>query len=54
VTQRFVEKHGWDLTVLRPGFIGGRDHGYLAAPPSRGTGAMLPSSVGGSGCRLTD
>ena len=31
VTRRFVEKHGWDLTVLRPGFIRGRDHGYLAA-----------------------
>ena len=30
VTRRFVEKHGWDLTVLRPGFIWGRDHGYLA------------------------
>jgi UDP-glucose 4-epimerase len=31
VTRRFVEKCGWDLTVLRPGFIWGRDHGYLAA-----------------------
>jgi UDP-glucose 4-epimerase len=31
VTRRFVEKHGWDLTVLRPGFIWGRDHAYLAA-----------------------
>jgi UDP-glucose 4-epimerase len=31
VTRRFVEKHGWDLTVLRPGFIWGRYHGYLAA-----------------------
>jgi UDP-glucose 4-epimerase len=31
VTRRFVVKHGWDLTVLRPGFIWGRDHGYLAA-----------------------
>jgi 2-alkyl-3-oxoalkanoate reductase len=30
VTRRFAEKHGWDLTVLRPGFIWGRDHGYLA------------------------
>ena len=30
-TRRFVETHGWDLTVLRPGFIWGRDHGYLAA-----------------------
>ncbi len=31
VTRRYAEKHGWDLTVLRPGFIWGRDHGYLAA-----------------------
>jgi nucleoside-diphosphate-sugar epimerase len=31
VTRRFVEEHGWDLTVLRPGFIWGRDHAYLAA-----------------------
>ena len=31
VTRRLVEKHGWELTVLRPGFIWGRDHGYLAA-----------------------
>lgn len=31
VTRRFAEEHGWDLTVLRPGFIWGRDHGYLAA-----------------------
>jgi UDP-glucose 4-epimerase len=31
VTRRFAEKRGWDLTVLRPGFIWGRDHGYLAA-----------------------
>jgi nucleoside-diphosphate-sugar epimerase len=23
--------HDWDLTVLRPGFIWGRDHAYLAA-----------------------
>ena len=30
VTRRIAEKHGWDLTVLRPGFIWGRDHGYLA------------------------
>ena len=30
VTRRFVEKYGWDLTVLRPGNIWGRDHGYLA------------------------
>ena len=31
MTRRFAETHGWDLTVLRPGFIWGRDHGYLAA-----------------------
>ena len=31
MTRRFVEKHGWDLIVLRPGFIWGRDHSYLAA-----------------------
>jgi UDP-glucose 4-epimerase len=31
VTRRFAKDHGWDLTVLRPGFIWGRDHGYLAA-----------------------
>jgi 2-alkyl-3-oxoalkanoate reductase len=31
VTRRFAEKHGWDLTVLRPGFIWGRNQGYLAA-----------------------
>jgi len=31
VTRRFAEQHGWDLTVLRPGFIWGRNHGYLAA-----------------------
>jgi 2-alkyl-3-oxoalkanoate reductase len=31
VTRRFAELHGFDLTVLRPGFIWGRDHSYLAA-----------------------
>ena len=31
VTRRYVEKYGSELTVLRPGFIWGRDHGYLAA-----------------------
>jgi 2-alkyl-3-oxoalkanoate reductase len=31
VTRRLAEKHGLDLTVLRPGFIWGRDHGYLGA-----------------------
>ena len=31
VARRFANTHGWDLTVLRPGFIWGRDHAYLAA-----------------------
>jgi UDP-glucose 4-epimerase len=31
VARGFAQKHGWDLTVLRPGFIWGRDHGYLTA-----------------------
>ena len=31
VTFRFAEQHRWDLTVLRPGFIWGRGHAYLAA-----------------------
>lgn len=31
VAQRFAQKYDWDLTVLRPGFIWGRDHAYLAA-----------------------
>jgi 2-alkyl-3-oxoalkanoate reductase len=31
VTRRFAAENGWDLTVLRPGFSWGRDHGYLAA-----------------------
>lgn len=31
VTRRFAEQQGWELAVLRPGFIWGRDHGYLAA-----------------------
>ena len=31
VTRRYAEKYGFELTVLRPGFIWGRDHGYLAA-----------------------
>jgi UDP-glucose 4-epimerase len=30
VVRREVERAGHDLTVLRPGFIWGRDHGYLA------------------------
>lgn len=29
ITRRFAAQHGWDLTVLRPGYIWGRDHGYL-------------------------
>src|SRR6185295_10064538 len=31
VTRRLCAEHGFDLTVLRPGFIWGRDHAYLAA-----------------------
>ena len=31
VTRRLVERHGWDATVLRPGYIWGRDHSYLSA-----------------------
>lgn len=31
VTRRYAENNDWDLTVLRPGFIWGPDHGYLAA-----------------------
>jgi nucleoside-diphosphate-sugar epimerase len=31
VSRRFAEEHGWDLTVLRPGFIWGRDHAFLSA-----------------------
>jgi UDP-glucose 4-epimerase len=31
VTRRLAREHGFELTVLRPGFIWGRDHGYLAA-----------------------
>jgi UDP-glucose 4-epimerase len=31
LTRRFADEHGFELTVLRPGFIWGRDHGYLAA-----------------------
>jgi nucleoside-diphosphate-sugar epimerase len=31
VTRRFAEKYGWNLTVLRPGFIWGRGNSYLAA-----------------------
>jgi UDP-glucose 4-epimerase len=31
VTRAFAARNGWDLTVLRPGFIWGRDHAYLAA-----------------------
>jgi UDP-glucose 4-epimerase len=30
VTRAFAEKRGWDLTVLRPGFIWGRAHGYMS------------------------
>lgn len=31
VTRRLAEEHRWELTVLRPGFIWGPDHAYLAA-----------------------
>jgi nucleoside-diphosphate-sugar epimerase len=31
VTRQFATRSGWELTVLRPGFIWGRDHGYVAA-----------------------
>ncbi len=31
VTRQVAEKNRWDLTVLRPGFIWGRDHADLAA-----------------------
>lgn len=31
VTRRLAERHGWDLTVLRPGFIWGKDHADLAS-----------------------
>lgn len=30
VVRRTAEQHGWQLTVLRPGFIWGRGHEYLA------------------------
>jgi 2-alkyl-3-oxoalkanoate reductase len=30
VVRRMSREHNWDLTVLRPGFIWGRDHEYLA------------------------
>jgi UDP-glucose 4-epimerase len=30
VAQRMSQEHNWDLTILRPGFIWGRDHEYLA------------------------
>lgn len=31
VTRRAAAEHGWDLTVLRPGFIWGKDHADLAS-----------------------
>jgi nucleoside-diphosphate-sugar epimerase len=31
VTREYAGRHGWQLTVLRPGFIWGRDHAYVAA-----------------------
>jgi nucleoside-diphosphate-sugar epimerase len=30
LTRRMTQEHNWDLTILRPGFIWGRDHAYLA------------------------
>jgi len=30
VTRRFAAEYGWELTVLRPGYIWGRNHGYIA------------------------
>jgi UDP-glucose 4-epimerase len=29
VTREAASKHGWELVVLRPGWIWGRDHGYI-------------------------
>ena len=50
VTRRYAETHGWDLTVLRPGFIWGRDHGYLVwGEGNAGTAATAP----GGWTRLT-
>jgi nucleoside-diphosphate-sugar epimerase len=31
VVRRFAQQYAWDLTVLRPGFIWGRDRAYLGA-----------------------
>ena len=31
VTRRLAQQHGWDLTVLRPGYIWGTDHATVAA-----------------------
>jgi 2-alkyl-3-oxoalkanoate reductase len=31
ITRRVAERQAWDLTVLRPGYIWGRGHGYLSA-----------------------
>jgi 2-alkyl-3-oxoalkanoate reductase len=31
IVRRFAEENHWELTVLRPGFIWGKDHAYLAA-----------------------
>ena len=30
IVRRMSQEHRWDLTVIRPGFIWGRDHEYLA------------------------
>jgi nucleoside-diphosphate-sugar epimerase len=30
VAQKFAKEHAWDLTIMRPGFIWGRDHAEIA------------------------
>jgi len=53
LTRRLAKQHGWDLTVLRPGFIWGRDHGYQAALGMR-IGRRLHLVIGPrSRCPLT-
>lgn len=50
VTRRISEQNGWDLVILRPGFIWGRNQAYLAALGQRiknvhvviGPGARIP------------
>jgi nucleoside-diphosphate-sugar epimerase len=31
VTRRMAAEHGWELVVVRPGFIWGKDHAYVSA-----------------------